>query len=155
LATWNWATPSLAAFKALAPWTIAAVLARNVALCLIVYGLWHTPLYARQSQGTEFKYNGRWLEQNSGSFLFRDQLKDNLFWTLVSGVPLRTAWEIATLWGQANGYAPTIGFADHPVWFVALFVLIPVYCEARFYLVHRLIAGRRSIATCISCTITT
>ena len=139
VATWTWATPDLAALQALAPWAIAAVFARNLALCAVVYGLWHVPLYLRRSQGFEFKYNGRWLAKDNDNFLFRDQLKDNMFWTFASGVPIWTLWEVATLWAQGKGYAPTLRFADHPVGFVALFLLLPVFCEAHFYLVHRLI----------------
>src|SRR5438270_10951077 len=47
LATWNWATPSLGTFQALAPWAIAAVFARTAALCFVSKGLLHIPLYAR------------------------------------------------------------------------------------------------------------
>jgi sterol desaturase/sphingolipid hydroxylase (fatty acid hydroxylase superfamily) len=50
-----------------------------------------------------------------------------------------TAWEVVTLWAQANGYAPTISFNAHPFGFVALLLFIPLYAEAHFYLVHRLI----------------
>ena len=62
-----------------------------------------------------------------------------MVWTLASGVPIWTAWEVLTLWLQANAYVPTITFVAHPVWFVALILLIPVIAEAHFYAVHRLI----------------
>ena len=49
LATWNWATPSLAAFKALAPWTIAAVLAQRRGLSHRLRLVAHTALRPPES----------------------------------------------------------------------------------------------------------
>jgi sterol desaturase/sphingolipid hydroxylase (fatty acid hydroxylase superfamily) len=139
IATWTWATPSLETMKTIEPWWVGAVLARNLALTLAFYGAWHFRLYVQRAQGIDFKYNGRWLTEDSDFFLFRSQLWDNVFWTLASAVPMWTAWEVVTLWAQANGYAPTISFNAHPFGFIALLLLIPLYAEAHFYLVHRLI----------------
>ena len=139
LITWTWLTPSFASMKTFEPWWISAILARNLGLTLLVYGAWHFRLYVQRAQGVEFKYNGRWLAENSDFFLFRNQLWDNFFWTLASAVPMWSAWEVVTLWAQANAYVPTISFAAHPFGFVALLLFIPLFAEAHFYGVHRLI----------------
>jgi hypothetical protein len=92
IATWTWATPSLETMKTIEPWWVGAVLARNLALTLAFYGAWHFRLYVQRAQGIDFKYNGRWLTEDSDFFLFRSQLWDNVFWTLASAVPMWTAW---------------------------------------------------------------
>ena len=63
----------------------------------------------------------------------------NVFWSLASGLPIWTAWEVVGLWLFASGRIPWLNWADHPVWFVALMLLIPLWRELHFYAVHRLI----------------
>jgi sterol desaturase/sphingolipid hydroxylase (fatty acid hydroxylase superfamily) len=62
-----------------------------------------------------------------------------MVWSLGSGVPIWTAYEVLTLWAFANGYIPFLFFFENPVWFVALMLLIPLIREFHFYLIHRLI----------------
>ena len=56
-----------------------------------------------------------------------------------SGVTIWTAVEVLVLWAFANGYAPWVGFADHPVYLAILALLVPVIHELHFYCIHRLI----------------
>jgi hypothetical protein len=98
LATWLWLTPDVATMKIVEPGWIALILLRNAALITAVVGAWHLRLYVQRAQGTEYKYNGRWLAKDNDNFLFRDQLLDNVFWTFASGVPIWTAYEVLTLW---------------------------------------------------------
>lgn len=139
LVSWLWLTPDMATVGTFAPGWIAFLLVRNAALLTLVVGAWHMRLYGRKAQGTDYKYNGRWLATNNDAFLFRDQLRDNLFWTFASGVPIWTAYEAATLWVQANGYIPWLNWAAHPVYGTLLLLAIPVFREAHFYCIHRLI----------------
>ncbi len=60
-----------------------------------------------------------------------------MFWSLVSGVPIWTAYEVLMLWGYANGVIPFVSFSSNPVAFGLLLLLVPVIHEAGFYLVHR------------------
>src|SRR5258708_37978876 len=92
---------------------IAAILARNLGLIILVAGAWHLRLYVQQAQGTEYKYNSRWLATNNPTFLFGSQLLDNIFWTVISAVPIWSGYEVVTLWGQANGYRPTVALQAH------------------------------------------
>jgi sterol desaturase/sphingolipid hydroxylase (fatty acid hydroxylase superfamily) len=139
LATWSWLTPSLETMKTLSPGWIASILIRNAALITLVVRAWHVRLYMQKAQETQYKYNGRWLAKDSKNFLFHDQVLDNVFWTFVSGVPVWTAFEVVTLWGQANGFFPVFDWGSHPVYCAALLLVIPVWREAHFYAVHRLI----------------
>lgn len=138
LAIWAWLTPPLETTRQFAAGWIGFILLRNLVLAIIVYGAWHLWLYVWRRQDTAFKYNRQW-PRKSQAFLFGDQTYDNMFHTLVSGVPIWTAYEVLLLWSYANGYAPLISFDAHPVWFVAVFFLVPLIHEVGFYFAHRLL----------------
>lgn len=139
VAIWRYATPSLETMRSFAPGWVAFLLLRNLVLILVFFGGMHLWLYTWKRQGTQFKYNGRWQDGNGGAFLFRDQTKDNMIWSLGSGLPIWTAYEAVTLWAYANGYIPHLDWEQHPVYFIALLLFIPLFREVHFYLVHRLI----------------
>jgi sterol desaturase/sphingolipid hydroxylase (fatty acid hydroxylase superfamily) len=139
LAAWYVATPSMSSMTSFSPGWIALILVRNLAIVVGWYGLFHVRLYTRRAQGNEFKFNGRGLSTSS-LFAFGSQLKDNVFWSLASGVPIWTAYEVVTMWMFANGHIRWLSFDDNPVWFVGLMLLIPLgRGELHFYLIHRLI----------------
>ena len=62
-----------------------------------------------------------------------------MFWTLASGVPIWTCYEVLLLWAYANGYATIVSPVENPVGFVALFFLVPFVHEVGFYFAHRLL----------------
>jgi sterol desaturase/sphingolipid hydroxylase (fatty acid hydroxylase superfamily) len=136
---WWVATPSRQTMSSLSLGWIAFVFLRNAAMLIGWYSLFHVRLYVRRRQDTRFKYNSRWPADTSKRFSFGSQLKDNVFWSLASGLPIWTAWEVVTLWLFSSGKIPWLRWADHPVWFVAWLVLIPLYREVHFYATHRLI----------------
>ena len=136
---WTWLTPSLEHFKSITPTWAGIILLRNVVLAICVYGGWHTWFYVWRKQKTAFKYNGQWPKDRAEGFLFGHQTYDNMFHTLVSGVPIWTAYEVLLLWAYANGIAPFISFAEHPIGFVAVFFLVPLIHEVGFYFAHRLL----------------
>ena len=137
--TWAFLTPSLASMQTFEVWWIAAIFARNAVMLFLFVGAFHFALYVKQRQGTRYKYTNRWQAKDNPVFLFRNQVLDNMFWTFVSAVPVWTAFEVVTLWLMANGYIWTITWESNPVWFVVLMLLIPLFREVHFYLVHRLI----------------
>jgi sterol desaturase/sphingolipid hydroxylase (fatty acid hydroxylase superfamily) len=136
---WAYLTPSLESFKSFSPYWSAVVLLRNIALAVCVYGAWHLWLYVWRKQGTAFKYSKQWPKEKAEGFLFGHQTYDNMFYTLVSGVSIWTAYELLLLWAYANGIAPMISFAEHPIGFLALFFLVPFIHEVGFYFAHRLL----------------
>jgi sterol desaturase/sphingolipid hydroxylase (fatty acid hydroxylase superfamily) len=77
--------------------------------------------------------------KNGKQFTLGGQIRDNMFWTLASGVTIWTGYEAIMFWALANGYAPMLTWAAHPVWFVALFLLIPIWESFYFYWIHRLL----------------
>jgi sterol desaturase/sphingolipid hydroxylase (fatty acid hydroxylase superfamily) len=137
--TWLLLTPDLAAMKSFQVGWVALILGRNVALIFLVAGGWHLRLYMQKAQGTDYKYTDRWLATDNSVFLFRNQVLDNIFWTIASAVPVWTAYEVVSLWAQANGYIPTVSFQAHPIYCILLLLFIPAFREVHFYLIHRLI----------------
>ena len=132
------ATPASASMRTFSVGWIAEILARNLVLVVAWYGLFHLRLYRWKSQDTRFKYSARW-PRHSDRFAFGSQTAENMAWTLLSGVPVLTAWEVTTHWLFANGHISWLRWSQHPVWFVGMFVLIPLWRELHFYAVHRLI----------------
>jgi sterol desaturase/sphingolipid hydroxylase (fatty acid hydroxylase superfamily) len=136
---WTFLTPSTARMQALSLDWIALVALRNAALLVLIVGIQHYWLYVKRAQGTAFKYNRKWPDAQNSSFTFGTQLKDNLFWTFASGLPIWTTWECLTLLAYANGWIAGIDPATSPIWFAVLWFFVPLLHEFHFYCVHRLI----------------
>ncbi|WP_027527880.1 sterol desaturase family protein [Bradyrhizobium sp. Ec3.3] len=139
LVAWVYLTPSVEAMREFGVGWVSLILLRNAALALLVYGGWHALLYIRRRQQADFKYNAKWPDTNSSTFLFGSQTAENVFWTMCSGVPVWTGYEAFTWWMFANGYIPYVEFRAHPVYLIALLSLLPVWHQLHFYVIHRLI----------------
>ena len=137
LLIWRFLTPSLETMREFSLSWVPIILVRNLGLAIAVYGAWHLWLYSWRKQDTSFKCNRQWPKEKSAAFTFGNQTYDNMFYTLASGVPIWTAYEVLLLWAYANGFAPLITFAEHPVWFIAVFFLVPFIHEVGFYVAHR------------------
>jgi sterol desaturase/sphingolipid hydroxylase (fatty acid hydroxylase superfamily) len=136
---WLFLTPSMGTTQTLAVGWIAYLLGRNALIVLLWFGAFHLPLYMKRRQGTAFKYNGRWPSKNNSAFLFSNQNVDNVIWTFASAVPIWTAYEVLTLWAFANDVIPYVSFAEHPIYCALLFLVVPIFNEVHFYIIHRLI----------------
>ncbi|MBV2358509.1 sterol desaturase family protein [Thalassococcus sp. CAU 1522] len=132
-----WFQPSLETTRTLGADWIAAIWLRNLVLMIAVAGGLHWFFYMRRGQGDRLKYDGRDLVAKGRQFSFGGQVRDNVFWTLASGVTVWTGFEAGLFWAMANGYAPVLTFRDNPVRFVALFLLTPVWISFHFYWIHR------------------
>jgi sterol desaturase/sphingolipid hydroxylase (fatty acid hydroxylase superfamily) len=130
--------PTLAQAATPGPW-IGVILLRNLVLIgALAQGL-HMVFHARALQGAAHKYDPRPFPRRGRSFTFENQYRDNVFWTLVSGVPIWSAWEALIWWAMANGLAPVWTWDDGAIWFVAVFFLIPIWESFYFYWIHRLL----------------
>jgi sterol desaturase/sphingolipid hydroxylase (fatty acid hydroxylase superfamily) len=137
---WLWATPPVETTRSFAPGWIAFLYLRNAATVFVIYGALELRLYIRRSQGLHFKYNGKWpSEQPSDVFWFRSQNVDNIIRSFGTGVPIWTAYEAFGLWCYANGYGAWTTLDGHPVWLVVFALVMPIYHEAHFFTIHRLI----------------
>ncbi len=134
---WFFLTPSLDVAKTLAVGWIAALYLKNLVLMILVAGGLHLYFYWWKSQGRDLKYDPRDLKSKSRTFTLGNQVFDNMFWTLGSGVAFWTAYEVLMLWAMANGYAPILSWVDNPLSFVLLIFLTPVWISFHFYWIHR------------------
>ena len=139
---WLWLTPALDRFATPAIWAIGLIYLRNVALMVAIVGGLHWWLFIRRSQGTQHKYDERWLSVGRRPFLFRNQTRDNVFWSLVSACAVAALYESVMLWLYANDLIWTVpaggglaGVAYTAALTVAVFPLISVH----FYANHRLL----------------
>lgn len=139
LISFYWFQPPLEQSQSLSLSWIAPMYLRNLVLMGGVAGLLHLYFYGFTAQGKRLKYDPRPLMKNGRQFTLGGQIRDNMFWTMTSGVFFWTAYEVLMFWAMANGYAPMITWAAHPVWFVALFWLIPIWESFYFYWIHRLL----------------
>ena len=135
---WNVATPSVATMSTWGAGWVTFILVRNAVLLVAWYSLFHVWLYVRKRQDTRGKYNPKWPSTGE-RFTFGSQTHENVFWSMASGLPIWTAWEVVTLWLFSSGHIPWVDLADHPVYFVVLMLLVPIWTEIHFYAVHRLI----------------
>lgn len=129
-------TPGLGRFAALGVDDIAILWVRNAALMFVVIGGQHWWLHIRRAQGTDFKYERRWLAKKRGSFTFDDQTRDNMFWTLVSGGVIAALYEAIMFRLYAADAIPRLD----TVWAIALMTVAVFWIEGvHFYLNHRLL----------------
>ena len=139
--TWQYLQPGadqLSTFSQLRADWILPMFARNLVMLLIVAGTLHFILYRRRVQGTRFKYNARWQSTSSKAFLFNNQVKDNMFWTLASGGTIWTLYEVLMLWAYGNGWIQFTTLQSNPIWCVVLALILPFWQDLHFYVIHRI-----------------
>ena len=135
------AAPSLNQAAVIGPW-VGLILLRNFLLIAFLAGGLHWVFHREALQGRDHKYDPRPFPRRGRSFTFEDQVLDNALWTLASGVPIWTAFEMLIWWSMANGIAPVWTWSDGAVWFVAVFFLIPIWESFYFYWIHRALHSR-------------
>jgi len=123
-ANWHWVTQ---------------IYLRNLFYTLLFAGGFHLYFYTYVQQRDVYKYEKRALSPDSSRFTFGKQVYDNMFWSLVSGVSIWTAYETFCLYAISSGWTPLYELNDGAIWFCALFLLIPLWISLHFYLGHRLL----------------
>lgn len=131
--------PNMAAMQTLSFSWIGPIFLRNILFMLIITGGLHLYLFTFRAQGKRLKFDPREDWEKSGKFSFRNQVWDNMFWSLAGGATTWSVYEVLYFWGVANGVIPTLGFTAHPVAFVVWLLVLPVFTSSHFYLIHRLL----------------
>jgi len=111
----------------------------NFALVFAVAGGLHWHFYMRHAQNKTLKFDHRDQTRNNRNFLFSDQVKDNMFWSLGSGVFQLTVFQSISMWLMANDYVSIISLSSNPLWFALAFILLPIWSAFHFYWIHRLL----------------
>ena len=136
---WVIAYPSLVSCKVFAVGWIAQVWAINIGLMLVIAGGLHWYFYIMKRQGKALKFDHREPAKGNRLWSFSDQVHDNMFWSLSSGVAQLTFFQVITMWLMANDYVPVVSFAENPIWFLLAILLLPIWSAFHFYWVHRLL----------------
>jgi sterol desaturase/sphingolipid hydroxylase (fatty acid hydroxylase superfamily) len=116
---------------------IGEILLRNLIIFILFAGSMHVYLFSFSKQGQLFKFDLREQMKNNPSFTFRDQVLDNMFWSLASGVTIWTLYEVMYFWGIANGVIPSLTFIGNEIWFFVWMLVLPLLHSSHFYWVHR------------------
>ena len=104
---------------------ILGLYGRNLILMCAVAGGLHFYFYKKNAQADMLRYDTRTLADKQAQFTFGNQLHDNMFWTLASGVSFWTAYEVLLFWAMANGFAPVMVFAESKALFILMIFLTP------------------------------
>ena len=112
----------------------------NFTIMVFFTGSLHLYFYTFKKQANKLKFDHRSLTKKSWLYSFSNQVHDNIFWSLTSGVAQLTAFQAVTYWLMANGISPCFKkISDYPLWFPILFVLLPIWSAFHFYWIHRLL----------------
>ena len=139
---WNFFTPSMERMATLSPRWILEIYLRNVVMFTLVAGTLHVALYARRAQQQRYKYNRQWLSTTNREFLWNNQTRDNMFWCLVSGCAVWTAYEALTLWLYANDWIPSVEWDSAWLYLSVLTVFTSLWSVTHFYCIHRVLHMR-------------
>ena len=117
---WNYQMPEMSQMQQLEPGWITGIWLRNAIVLTTVAGGLHWWFYIKKGQKTDTKFTQKWFAKNDSQFLWGDQVKDNMFWSLLSGVTIWSGFEALTWWWYANGYVSYPTFSDAPLYFIVL-----------------------------------
>ncbi|MES2435415.1 MAG: sterol desaturase family protein [Pseudomonadota bacterium] len=137
---WFYVIPDTATLQTLSWGWPLWLYAVNASAIFVMYGSIELFWYVKRKQGNRFKYNAKFPgEQPSDVFWFKSQNIDNFLRTFFFSIPLWTLVQVGMLYAFANGYAPWLAWADHPVYLAVLVLLCPAIQEIHFFCIHRLI----------------
>ena len=139
LAAYYWFSPELETTLTPKFGWISGIWVRNTLIVIALAGALNLWFHRLSQQGSDLKYDPRPFPRTGRVFTLGHQLWDNMFWTIASGVTIWSALECLLWWSMANGYVATLSFRPNPIWFIAIFFLIPVWESFYFYWIHRLL----------------
>ena len=143
---WEFAAPDLAKAESFAVGWMAQIWIRNILLVAVIAGALHWWLWMRMAQ-QDLRYDSRPMARTSASSSSTIRRRTTSL-TLVSAMLIGTLWESVGWWAYANDIAPMITWGDNPIWFVLLFLIVPVWSIAYFSVTHWLLTVAPSTPTC-------
>jgi len=139
IVTWLYFQPGLDRCVEFKPDWILEMFVRNIVMLVVITSLWHIKLWSIKTQGMKYKYTTEWMAKGKKKFLWSSQLWDNVFWTVVSGGTIWTAYEVLMMWAYANEIIPYLDPRVHPVYFILLLCSIQLWRLFHFYIAHRIL----------------
>lgn len=97
VAIWLWIYPDFTATKTFQAGWIFQVWLANFALVALCAGTLHWYFFMRKGEGSELKFDKRDMARANKLWKFSNQVHDNMFWSLTSGVGVLTAFTVLTM----------------------------------------------------------
>ena len=139
--TWLYLTPEMARMTEFRTGWILEIFLRNQLMLIALASALHLRMWTQKAQGYQYKWSLNWMSK-SRKFLWNDQVRDNIFWSIASAGTIWTGFEVALLYAYANGFIPYIDPREHPVSFVLILFLAPLWYNLYFYWAHRFLHTR-------------
>ena len=89
--TWLYWQPALSRCAEFRPDWILEMFIRNELLLIGIVSAWHLRFWSLKRQGLKYKYTPDWMAVGNRKFMWGNQLRDNVFWSCVSGGIIWTA----------------------------------------------------------------
>ena len=131
--------PAMEQFRNFEAGWVAQIVLRNLVLVTVLAGGSHLYLHRAKLQGDRHKFMKREFAENNRAFTLNNQVRDNMFWTLLSGVPVWSGYEALYMWAMANGHIPMLPENFTWTWMAVLIFLTPLWLSFHFYWVHRML----------------
>ena len=106
--TWLYWQPALSRCAEFRPDWILEMFIRNELLLIGIVSAWHLRFWSLKRQGLKYKYTPDWMAVGNRKFMWGNQLRDNVFWSCVSGGIIWTAYEVLMMWAYANEMVPYV-----------------------------------------------
>ena len=135
--SWHYLTPHLADGQGFAWQWISLVWLKNITLMTVLAGGLHLYLYRWGRQADRLKFDRGKANRGGNRFTFNNQVWDNIFWSLASGVTIWTGFESLMLWAHANDVGFWTGYGDNLYLFIGLFLVAPIWNSFWFFCIHR------------------
>ena len=139
LLAWHYWMPELTLAATLSWSWIGQVLLVIFGLNLLFGWAYHWLFYTSGLNAKQCKYDKRLLATNSPRFLFSNQLWDNVFLSLTSGVLFAALYMAGMMWAYASGALTLHNWQNGWVWYLAVFPITIWWSSLHFYVVHRLL----------------
>lgn len=135
-----WIQPFSADQAILAPGWITHVVLRNLVLLLLAAGVLHFWFYGIDGQGKRLKFDPRpYSKRKNALYKFGYQTWDNMFYSLASGVPIASAYEVLIRWLYADDVLTGVTFSSDWLWFILAFPFLAIFQSLHFYVIHRIV----------------
>ena len=118
--TWLYWQPALSRCAEFRPDWILEMFIRNELLLIGIVSAWHLRFWSLKRQGLKYKYTPDWMAVGNRKFMWGNQLRDNVFWSCVSGGIIWTAYEVLMMWAYANEMVPYVDPRAEPIYFVTI-----------------------------------
>lgn len=118
---------------------VGSIFLRNYMFMLVIAGGLHLYLFTFRLQENRLKYDRREKLAKSRKFSFRNQIWDNIFWSMASGTTVWSIYEVLYFWGVANEVISSLSLTEYPLAILFWLLAMPVLTSSHFYFIHRLL----------------